>query len=543
MRVGWWAAGALVLVACGTDPSGFAATTPLVAADGGQDAGSDAGALSDGGADAGDAGSDAGFDGGVNSDGGADDGGTDGGVDGGASDGGMDGITSSHTDGSFVAGASSPWPAGDTVYNSGNGLLESPVIAASTDEHQNLWVATREALYLLTPGAQKFRRFDAASGLHLASNPVSYYDCGPTVPFDDSSPWGCRWDVGAATGAGITDLAGGGAGEVFVGYDGQWDDNDRSWDLVDTTRHSGKLDRVRLNDAGSITVQRFDMFSSNTMKYWENRAVQRMIYDHVKHPHELYVGFDHGVDRVLPDAYRDPSPGEWLGTVEHEWVADHIHPRACFHHACINDSDLMLGGWHGLALDGDGNLWVGGRWAAGLVRWQPQALQNSNGPVWIQTWGTLTDKQGDKTGGNPFIFAFGDPYPPNPPVFRPAQEGEPVEISAVTVAPDGKVWFGSAMGYGIASWDGHAFAYYDAIHNAGAQQSDVQDLVALPSGKLAIASPNSGMVIWDPSTGQSVAVRLPGTGTVTRMWLDTMVKPVTLYVSTDGGVAAIRNLP
>jgi hypothetical protein len=40
------------------------------------------------------------------------------------------------------------------------------VVGVSTDEKQNLWVATTKALYLLVPGQTSFRRFDASSGLH-----------------------------------------------------------------------------------------------------------------------------------------------------------------------------------------------------------------------------------------------------------------------------------------------------------------------------------------------------------------------------------------
>src|ERR1700738_3686947 len=69
-----------------------------------------------------------------------------------------------------------PWPITNTTYGAANGILESPIVGTTTDESQNLWVATHQALYLLKSGESRFRRFSASEGLHLQSNPVSYCD-------------------------------------------------------------------------------------------------------------------------------------------------------------------------------------------------------------------------------------------------------------------------------------------------------------------------------------------------------------------------------
>src|SRR5207245_5781867 len=60
--------------------------------------------------------------------------------------------------------------------------------------------------------------------------------------------------------------------------------------------------------------------------------------------------------------------------------------------------------------------------------------------------------------------------------------GEPVGISAVAVTPDGKSWwasgpFGSDPAYGLASFDGHAFKYFDPVRDAGMSERLVTDMV------------------------------------------------------------------
>ena len=164
-----------------------------------------------------------------------------------------------------------------------------------------------------------------------------------------------------------------------------------------------------------------------------------------------------------------------------EWLSDHLHPRVCFHKACTGDESKdtqMIGDWRGLALAPDGDLWVAGKWTAGKIRWtQP-----------LSQWHA-------RIGADTFAIAFGDPYDAatgrNPPVFRPPREGDPVDLSTVTVAKDGTVWFASgpqsssSRAYGIASWDGKAFRYFDPIRDAGLPESNVRDLVALTGGRPA----------------------------------------------------------
>jgi len=415
----------------------------------------------------------------------------------------------------------------NVTYASPDGIQETPVVGLSTDAAQNRWLATNAALYLLKPGETRFRRFDARDGLHLPSNPVRYCDSDFTGG-DRACPI-----FGAAVAPGIRTLVGGGSGEVFVGYYGR---SAGAGDWTDADRHSGKIDRVRLKPDGSVQVDRMDLVSSVSAQFWENRRIERLLYDHSRR--ELYAGTNHGVDRLQPDAFRNPKPGEWFLAATHEWLSDHLHPRVCFHKACTGDESKdtqMIGDWRGLWLAPDGDLWVAGKWTAGKIRWTQQLSQ----------WHA-------RTGADTFAIAFGDPYEAasgrNPPVFRPPAEGDPVDLSAVAVAKDGTVWFASgpqssgSRAYGIASWDGKAFRYFDPVRDAGLPESNVRDLVALPDGRLAVAS-FSALVLWDPAAGRHAAVGgLPG-GSILLLELDRRVTPPTLHVATERGAAALRVLP
>ena len=276
--------------------------------------------------------------------------GSDGGV-GGGTDGG--GVHGGGADGGVTFGGPGPWPLDNETYGAANGIKESPILSVSTDETQNLWVATQSALYLLQPGQTMFKRFDASAGLHLQSNPVTYCDTnfGSTCPA-----------TGAAVDPGIRTIVGGGDGEVFVGYwgidytPGFVPDPTTASDKLDPNRHSGKIDRIRLKSDGTLQVDRIDMVAgAHGAQFWHNRTVERMLFDHFIHPHDLYVGSGHGVDFIKPDRYRAPNPGEWFDAANLEYMADHLHARVCFHETCPDNSEAgqRMGDWRGLALDSE----------------------------------------------------------------------------------------------------------------------------------------------------------------------------------------------
>ena len=442
-------------------------------------------------------------------------------------------------DGGSFAGPS-PWPLGNTTYGSTDGIQEGRVVGTSTDEKQNLWVATNAALYLMKPGNKSFHRYDARDGLHLPGN--SDASCGD--PYGTMTP--CLH--GDADAPGISEIVGGGPDEVFVGYFGHhdWNDpNDGEWN--DPWRHSGKLDRVRLKPDGSLEAVRFDMVSGESVQFWHNRIVLRMVYDHFINKHELYVGTEHGVNKFSPDKWHPTNPGTWFNSPENnlQWMSDHLHPQACYHHPCgTGTADLRLGDWRGLAIAPDGDLWVAGRWAAGKI------VYVADNSLWF--------KQGGAAYAPPRGMSFGDPYYGNcsgsRPVFCVPLEGDIVNLSAVTVATDGRVWFANSIfssdpaerSYGIAVYDGKSFTYFDPVSDAGMSEVNVRDMVALPDGRLVLAGATTGLVFWDPVKGTHTQVR-GGQGIpddhVHRLELDTMVNPPALHVSTWGGATVLRVWP
>jgi hypothetical protein len=447
----------------------------------------------------------------------------------------------------FTFGSQGPWPVANVVYGAADGIREAPVVGLTTDETQDRWVATPEALYLLRPGDQGFRRYDASDGLHLDGNPIRYCDDHPIGPTAH-----CGGSISTGAGHAITKLVGGGPGEVFVGYAGTDGDGkivcppkdvalvDAGADYCDPARHTGKLDRVHVSADGTLTVDRMDLVANREGgNFWHDRTVQSFAFDHFVHPHTLYVGTNHGVTILFPDRFRMPRPDEWYDLAYVEWMGDHLHARVCDPGPCPSNSEgpQRMGDWAGVDVDGSGNVWHAGRWTAGLITWTPNP--------------------GDWFGrnGNAFALAFGDPYPlapdangfTNEPVFKVAREGDSPHLTGVAVCPDGRVWFSSSGPQSgtadtVAVWDGKRFQSFQA-RALGLGEGAVKDVACLPDGRVVLGGYTTGAVIWDPVKGSSKPVPGLPSGDVHDLEVDRMVSPPTLHVATGGGAAAIRVLP
>jgi hypothetical protein len=444
-------------------------------------------------------------------------------------------------------GTRGPWPVDNVVYGGANGIVEMPVVGMTTDEAQNRWAATPAALYLLRPEDTTFRRFDGADGLHLGGNVVRYCDDSPIA---GDAP--CRGELSVGTGFAITKIVGGGPGEVFVGYLGIDEtpgvrcppkDTTRLegfGDYCDPNRHTGKIDRVRLQPGGGIEVDRMDLVANRQGgEFWHDRTIQSLAFDHFVHPHTLYAGTNHGVTMLLPDRFRLPRPGEWYDLAYVEWMGDHLHARVCDPGPCPTDSEgpQRMGDWAGLDVDANGDLWHAGRWTAGLISWVPDNVE------WFER------------NGRAFAIAFGDPYPTAPnaegftnePVFKVAAEGHSVHLTGVAVCPDGRVWFSSSgpqsgNGDTVAVWKGRSFETFPASR-LGLGGASVRDVVCLPDGRVALAGLHSGVVLHDPRTGVSKQLEGLPSGTVLDLEVDRMVVPPALHVATDAGAAVLRVLP
>lgn len=456
----------------------------------------------------------------------------------------------------FVMGTPGPWPVENVRYGAEAGILETPVVSMTTDEAQNRWVATQRALYLLRPGEATFTRFDAEDGLNLGAasgrepGPVGWAKYCNMRPIADDAPCNSGLLWGGASAAGIRTIVGGGEDEVFVGYSGaftpgtdcpEYEHGDA--DACDPLRHSGKIDWVRLRPDGTLDVVRFDLVS-NLMgaQFWHDRTMYRLAYDHFVNKGTLYAAGEHGVSVLYPAKYRPPAPGEWFDVAYSEYMGDHLHARVCAPGPCDDlGTGQRMGDWLGLEVDGQGRLWHAGKWSAGRITWAPDPV------TWVARNGTAFDA------------AFGDPYlgpgTGGEPVFEVAQSGDPVHLSAVSVCPDGRVWFAStgvasgpaaAAGLTVAAWEGTRFRTYTAAQ-VGLAEASVKDLVCLPDGRVVVAGFNTGLSVFDPDTGSSTAIRASGgllpSDRILQLEIDRMPVPATLHVATGGGAAAIRVVP
>ena len=403
---------------------------------------------------------------------------------------------------SDVAGTSAESPGTLTLYGRTEGLLE-PLVAVSVDEGQAVWAVSHIALYVLRPGSTRFRRYTDADGLH----------------------------IGKAAQPGIMTVAGGRTGEGFVGYNG-FDIDDVQNDM---RRSAGKMDHISLRDDGTLEIEHVDMhnddfvegsaseggITASDFSFHEDRGARRMLYDHTYHPGTLYIGWNHGVGRM---DWGHPDPKTGLP------YADHIHPTV----ALLNGTPAM-GEWRALALDPvarrgvdgrvrpPGELFMGGEYTAGAIDWTPS----------LYAW--------SRNEENPVTLTF-----ERPPVFAVAADGDPVNIRAIAITHDGTVFFASGPHWdrrndpmrGIARWDGTEFGYIDPVE-IGLPTRAILDMVDLPDDTLAFAM-EDGLFRWDPRTNLTLRVRGLPSGPVASLYLDTLVSPAAVYVTTGAGLAVVQ---
>jgi hypothetical protein len=412
-------------------------------------------------------------------------------------------------------GTPGPWSAEEvSLFGAAQGLDEA-VVDASTDEAEYLWVVSRGALYLMRPGETSFQKFTGADGLFIAN----------------------------AMPPGITAVCGGAPGEVFVGYRGADIDDVQT----NPERFKGKLDRALLHADGSLQVTHYDIHNNDAVGFdsegnvirlpngkvdpqytdWsfhEDRTVERFLYDHLDHRGTLYIGYNHGVGRI--DAGKvDPITGFDY--------ADHVHPMV------INSQGTQrMGAWRALALDpmirkdrkgrdASSILWMGGRWTAGAATWTPSLYDWTSNPR------------------NPLWVGFS-----SPPVF-PVAEGDDVYILGIAPLSDGTVLFASGPGdwgftpLGIARMrGGEATVYLSPESDLGLPSRDIVDMQRLPDDTVLIALRSDGLWRWNPNPapkGQAPA-RIAGLPSqqILRVYVDRMVNPTAVWVSTGNGLALLR---
>ncbi|HJT19197.1 MAG TPA: hypothetical protein VJ746_01925 [Nitrospira sp.] len=397
-----------------------------------------------------------------------------------------------------VVNAAGPWPVTDlTVYGAGQGVA-GEIIDAGPDDAQNIWMVTPDTLYLLQPGQPSAKPFTAANGLHVQT-------------YTDPSS-------GQQTVSTITAMAGGQAGEVFVGYLGYEQEIPPPApppccvphaDFSDPRWHLGQADKVTLNSDGTIQVRRYEFLCDVTTNCWEERSARRMIFGHSgTAAGHLFIGFDHGVTHVFNDTW-----------------GDHIHVETVWE---FPDGSTVTkqGDQYGLALFPNGDLLTGSAYGVGTQTW------NADPKAWVM---------------GPFVWAF-TTYGPAEPYNKGTHDlvvpaGYREDNRGAAVTPDGTAWFIS-LSQGLASYNnGVARGNLDLIRTytdvTGLPTSGLMDLAADPDGTLWLADAAGRLLRFNPST--STVQIWPGVSNVRRIVMDTTVTPRALYVSMGGsGLAVIR---
>ena len=386
-----------------------------------------------------------------------------------------------------------PWPVADiTTYGSAQGL-GGGILDANPDEAQNIWATNGETLYVLRPGTSTFQAFTATDGLHIG---------GFTDPYGNASE------------TRITAIAGGAAGQVYVGYYG-YESDDPYHDTL-AQKQLGNGDDVKIDGSGkiaSITRLLFQCDAERQNGCWENRSPRRIIYSHtgIAAGHSWW-GFNHGVTHVLGDDF-----------------GDHVHPEVWYTPSMPgNQGEEKLGEFYGIAPDAAGNLWMAGKYGVGCQSWNPiphgPPGTDPAGDQWVsgrQIWAFTTDTSD---------HSLGDPQ--GPYVTRGYVENN----RGAAVTPDGKLWL-ARLGGGLVSWD-PATHNYNTIQRYGQVPSDLMDAQADPDGTLWLVTSGGALLRFDPGSG--TAQTWPGVAGVTRIYVDTMVTPRAVYVSMSGGLAVIR---
>jgi hypothetical protein len=228
------------------------------------------------------------------------------------------------------------------------------VFGVTSDGNGNIWVAGgHHGLFLLPPGATEFKRFTMADGLN-----------GYT---DATGPHGYE----------VISVAGGPGSTVFVGYRGVGiADTDPMWMLK-----SGDADKVVWNGAG-ISVSHFDISSPAGVDphYPQGRekirTVYRIVYD--RKTGNVWFGGDHGVALYEARSNR---------ILEHQHAAINGFKRTRAEDPSWDSYTLLSGDWLGVALDGAGDVWIGGGHRVARIQYSTGGFWALDpGSSWIDVW-------------------------------------------------------------------------------------------------------------------------------------------------------------
>lgn len=310
-----------------------------------------------------------------------------------------------------------PTAEGWTFYGTANGGPRT-VFGVSADRGGNIWVAGgEEGLFLLRPGADRFRRFTTDDGLRPYGYPTAEQGVIDRVFLK------------------VIAVAGGPANTVFVGYEGleeppgeygcedNWDGPSPDPDIY----KSGDADKVVLS-GDSIRVVHYDISSGQGVVGGEPRgreklcSVYRIVYD--AGSASLWFGGNHAYAWGDPGYAGDPTCYGQLGC---SGVMEHAH--ALLNGYAKEDSTgvaALTDDYRGVALDPSGELWVGG-----LFRSQHCPGGSRGSGFWgCESGGISPANQIDWWTDEVAEYS------------RPSQRVDDY-VSSMAAAADGSIWIGS----------------------------------------------------------------------------------------------------
>jgi hypothetical protein len=354
------------------------------------------------------------------------------------------------------------------------------IYGVTADEGGNIWVAGgTEGLFLLQPGATRFRRFTLEDGLR----PYGF------MP-DGSAPPGPHYLE-------VISVAGGPANTVFVGYEGRPGDGyeycENNWDgpSPDPTRYkSGDADKVVLQADGTLRVAHYDFFSGPGVVRDELRGreklcnILRIAYD--KRTQSVWFGGNHGFARG--DALYEGNP-TCNGQLPCSGVLEHVHPALT---AYGHDSHyiLLTDAYYGVALHPSGDVLFGGanrttrfRYAtsgSGIDFWRAQSM-TEDVPYASNRFDLWPDK-------------VGEPQMPR------LEDRVDDNVSGMAMASDGTVWV-SSFSWGLAQMTDEG----QVLRRLGAPELGTSYL------SVVAADPLDGSV-WAGDRWNGVLFRVRGTG-------------------------------
>lgn len=345
------------------------------------------------------------------------------------------------------------------------------VLGVTEDEGGNLWVAGGEdGLCLLRPNATTFRCFTLADGLK------------PWAPWKGKDPAPEKRYLK------VISVAGGPAGTVWVGYQGQPNCESEFYkapgELEDPAIFkSGDADRVELQADGTLRVVHYDIHSpAHSVPGYGHReklcTVNRIVWD--KQRDSLWFASNHGLAWAEPDyqgaeTCSDPAilaANEWVhitrdaagNEVSRETrqrckfgVMEHVHPAIAMSDTANEDSRLAGDVW-GVAVRPDGDVWMGTHIRTSRFKIMTNAVGHvGTGAPWnFEVARKQTEEKKHRANRiDVWPDAVAEPQ-------IPTQEQRKDDlVSDLVLMPDGTVWL-SSYAWGLAKMNdaGAVTAYY-----------------------------------------------------------------------------------